>query len=194
MPAIIRYLTHPDVAVDPAIPPSEWSLNDAGRSRMQALAATGWPHGTAHIVASAEPKAAEAAAILAAPLGLVPEIRPGMHENDRSATGYLPGPEFEATADAFFADPHSSIRGWERAIDAQARIVAEVADLAANGPPGDMLILGHGAVGTLLICHLARIQISRAHDQPATGGGNVFAFERAAGTLLCRWQAPGQTG
>ena len=46
------------------------------------------------------------------------EERPGIGENDRSATGFVPAEEFEALADTFFADPHTSIRGWERAIDA----------------------------------------------------------------------------
>ena len=54
---------------------------------------------------------------------------PGIGENDRSATGFLPREEFWATADLFFAHPTESIRGWERAIDAQARIVA------ADQPP-----------------------------------------------------------
>ncbi len=160
---------------------------------MQTLASTGWPRGTAHIATSAEPKAAQAAAILAAPLGLSVEIRPRMHENDRASTGYLPGPEFEAMADAFFANPHVRIRGWESAADAQSRIVAEVAAFLATCPPGDVLIVGHGAVGTLLICHLAQIPISRAHDQPPTRGGNVFAFECKTKTLVHRWQAAGQT-
>lgn len=31
-----------------------------------------------------------------------------MHENDRSATGFLPPPEFEAVANQFFANPHKA--------------------------------------------------------------------------------------
>ena len=49
-----------------------------------------------------------------------------MHENDRSATGFLEPSEFERVADEFFARPTVSIGGWERAIDAQKRIVGEV--------------------------------------------------------------------
>jgi hypothetical protein len=49
-----------------------------------------------------------------------------MHENDRSATGFLPPDEFETVANRLFAEPLVSIRGWERAIDAQLRIVREV--------------------------------------------------------------------
>ena len=57
-------------------------------------------------------------------LGLTPIVIDGLGENDRSSTGYLPKAEFEAVADAFFARPEESVRGWERAVDAQRRIVA----------------------------------------------------------------------
>jgi len=50
-------------------------------------------------------------------------------ENDRSATGYLEPQEFETTANAFFAYPERSIRGWETAQAAQTRIVEAVHDL-----------------------------------------------------------------
>ena len=111
-----------------------------------------------------------------------------MHENDRSATGYLKPDAFERMADAFFARPMENVSGWERAVDAQARIVGAVeAVLAGALPAGDVLFVGHGAVGTLLMCHLMGAPISRAHDQPA-GGGNVVAFDRDTRALLHGWR------
>ena len=78
-------------------------------------------------------KALETARPLAAAAGSAVEVRPAMLENDRSATGFLPGAEFEAVADAFFAAPEASVPRWERAVDAQARIMREVqAVLAAQ--------------------------------------------------------------
>lgn len=179
------YLTHPQVKIDPAVPVPRWGLNEMGRARAAHLAASPWPRGFRRIVASGETKAIETAAILAGALGLAVETREGMHENDRSATGFLPPPEFEATANRFFAHPHESIRGWERAIDAQARIVAEVGAVLDDDPDLPTLFVGHGAVGTLLLCHLARRPIQRVDelrtnhfkvgDQPP-GGGNAFTF------------------
>ena len=90
---------------------------------------------------------------------------PELAENDsRSATGYLTGPEFDAAVDEFAsARPEESVRGWERAIDAQlARIIgATKAILNANTAEGDVAIVGHGGVGTLLLCHLSGASISR---------------------------------
>lgn len=97
-----------------------------------------------------------------------------MHENDRTSTGYLPSEEFERVADAFFASPDKSIRGWEKAIDAQKRIVSQTEEVLQNHDHGNLLIVGHGAVGTLLFCHYSNFQISRQYDWK--GSGNYFSF------------------
>ncbi|WP_281410977.1 histidine phosphatase family protein [Mesorhizobium sp. NZP2077] len=72
--------------------------------------------------------------------------------NDRSATGFLPPPEFEAVADQFFANPHKSIRGWERAIDAQQRIASEVDAALGTDDDGDIAFIGHGGVERCCCC------------------------------------------
>ena len=98
-------------------------------------------------------------------------------ENDRSATGFLPPAEFERTADAFFARPQESVRGWERAVDAQARILGAVGRIC-EGASGTTVIVAHGGVGTLLMCHLMGVAIDRAHDQP--GQGHYFTVTEGA--------------
>jgi broad specificity phosphatase PhoE len=187
--ATVRYLSHPQVAIDPAVPVPDWGLSPLGRQRAGAFAASAAVKSTGRIVSSAERKAVETAQCVAEALGLTVEIRPAMHENDRSATGYLPPPAFEAMADAFFASPEESVRGWERAVDAQARILREVeAVLAGHAEDGDILLVGHGGVGTLLLCHLSGEPISRKRDQPG-GGGNVFAFDAASRIVHHPWRA-----
>ena len=168
------YLTHPQVRVDPDVPVLLWGLSEEGRARAEAAAGRPWARALARIVTSGEVKARETAAILAAGR-LTLEVWPDLHENDRSATGYLPGPAFEAAADAFFASPDGSFRGWETARAAQARVVRAVrATLDAPGH-GPVLLVGHGAVGTLLRLALRGEPIDRRGDQRA-GGGQMFAF------------------
>lgn len=181
------YITHPQVRIDPDIPVPRWGLSDIGRKRSEDAAALAWPPRLGRIISSDETKAVETAEILSGPAGIRIEIVEGMHENDRSATGFLPPPEFEAAADWFFAHPHESFRGWERAIDAQARIVSAVdAILAAHDPAVPIAFVGHGGVGTLLKCHLRQIPISRAEDQRG-GGGNLFRFTLAERAVTCDW-------
>ncbi len=184
----IYYITHPQIQLDPDVPVPDWRLSALGRARTHAMLAQPWIRSLTRLVASAERKAIETADILTAHLGLELELRPAMHENDRSATGYLPPPEFALVADLFFANPTQSVRGWERAIDAQHRIVSEVEDILAMPTSGNIALIGHGGVGTLLMLALAGEAISRAADQP-DGGGNYFAFDQTTRKLLHRWTA-----
>lgn len=181
------FLTHAEVMIDPAVPIPDWGLSERGAARHRGFARDPALARVTAIYASAERKAREGAEIHGAALGLVPRIVGPLHENDRSATGFLPGPEFEATADRFFAEPDQSVRGWETARAAQARIVAACATIGTLEPSaGDILIVAHGAVGALLRCHLKGIAITRAEDQPA-GGGCWFATDRMLGTAPADW-------
>ncbi|SLN66359.1 Histidine phosphatase superfamily (branch 1) [Falsiruegeria litorea R37] len=186
---IAIYLTHAEVVIDPAIPVPDWGLSPVGAERTATLAAR-LPQSPIQVISSAERKALETAWPLAARFGTPVTVRPGMHENDRSATGFLPGPEFETAADAFFATPHQSIRGWERAIDAQSRIADEVRRAVNSHLDDHILFCGHGGVGTLLYCDLAGKPIDRTWDQ--TGGGHWFAFDPDSWTALSQW-APMET-
>ena len=183
----IRYLTHPHVKIEPAVPVPSWGLSDVGRIRTEALANAEWLSETTQIISSGERKAIETAAIIAGQLKVTVEVRDAMHENDRSTTGFLAPDEFETVADQFFAHPLVSIRGWERAIDAQLRIVREVERVLARNRSGDVLFVGHGAVGTLLFCHYSGLAIDRTHDQPA-GGGHCFTLVKDGRRVLHPWR------
>ncbi|WP_214473537.1 histidine phosphatase family protein [Mesorhizobium sp. dw_380] len=184
---ILYYVTHPQVQIDAAVPVPEWRLSDIGRTRAVAMLDQPWVGSIRCIVSSGERKAMETAEILASHLHLAVVVRERMHENDRSSTGFLPPSEFEAVADQFFANPDKSIRGWERAIDAQNRVVSEVGDVLATKEAGDIAFIGHGGVGTLLLLSLSGREISRDADQPA-GGGNYFAYDIGTRHVLHGWQ------
>jgi broad specificity phosphatase PhoE len=187
MSTLVRYLTHPQVQVDPTVRVPSWGLSAVGRARVLAIVAADWLRGTTQVVASAERKALETAEPIAGALGLRVEVRDAMHENDRSATGFLPPSEFEAVADEFFAHPDKSIRGWECARNAQERIVREAEAVLGRSHEGHVLFVGHGAVGTLLYCHYANLKIDRAHDQPP-GGGHYFTMSKPSREVLHRWR------
>ena len=180
------YLTHPQVRIDPAVPVPDWGLSETGLARAQLAASASLFAGLARICSSAERKAVETAEAIAGARNLPVSILPRTHENDRSATGFLPPDEFETVANFFFSQPDISVRGWERAIDAQARIVSEATPILEASRESDVLMVGHGGVGTLLLCHLAGLAISRDHDQPA-GGGHLFAYNPLSREVTCRW-------
>ncbi|MBN1092481.1 histidine phosphatase family protein [Blastococcus sp. TML/M2B] len=189
----IYVVTHAEVAVDPGVPVPEWGLSADGRARLTHLVAQPWVPTLTAVVSSAERKALETAGALAEATGLAVEVDPELGENDRSATGYLPPAEFEAVADAFFARPEESVRGWERAVDAQRRFVRAV-ERAVAAAVGDVAVVAHGAVGALLLCHLLGVPVDRRYDQP--GQGSWYRFDAATGRVVHGWQriSPARTG
>jgi broad specificity phosphatase PhoE len=186
---IVHFITHPEVSIDAAVPVPDWPLSPVGSRRMQAAMRQPWLAAVRSVFCSAERKAMDAAAVVANHLGLRRIVVEALGENDRSATGYLPKGEFEALADAFFAQPDDSVRGWERARGAQRRIVDAVERaISMSVADGDIAIVSHGGVGTLFLCHLKGVAISRSEDQPGEGGGNFFSFDAADRHLLSEWR------
>ena len=183
------FITHPDVLISPDVPVPQWPLSERGRERMRTGLRQPWVAEVGAVYCSTEQKARDGAAILAEHRGLAVTEIEALGENDRSATGFLAPREFERTADAFFAQPAVSVRGWERAMDAQARVVRAVQSLAAaDTSTGLIAIVSHGAVGTLLYCHLAGHGIARKWDQPPNRGGNFFRFSLQPASVAHGWQ------
>lgn len=183
------YVTHPEVAIDPALRSTEWRLSDDGIARARAFAARAVLPKGARIISSTERKTMETAAILSG--GHPFESDDLLRENDRFATGYI-GPErFEVLFDAMFARPDESSGGWEMAIATQHRVVTAV-DAALVNQSLTTIFVGHGSAGTFLKCAVAGRAISRSEEQRGIawpGGGNVFAFDWAARRLVTDWQS-----
>jgi broad specificity phosphatase PhoE len=187
-----HFLTHPEVVIDPEVPVAEWPLTERGTERVNQVAPAFADVG--RIWSSPEVKAEQTASLISGLIGRPVEVVAGLAEVDRSATGYLPEPAFWANYQAFIEVPSTSARGWETAVAAQNRIVATVislADRALAEPSGDALLVSHGAVGALLMCHLTGTPIQRLVDQP--GQGSHFRFDPETMQLLQGWQSLEQT-
>jgi broad specificity phosphatase PhoE len=185
------YVTHPQVTIDPEAPVPHWRLSALGRGRAERFARHPMALGLRRIVSSTETKARELADILAKVSRASVESGDKFGENDRSSTGFVPAERFEALVDAFFAYPGESVEGWETAEAAQARIVGAVeAALRTHDGKEAIGFAGHGAVGTLLKCHLGGLAIARSEDQRRIGdpgGGNLFVFRLSDRALLTDW-------
>ncbi len=190
MPRNMYFITHPNVVISREVPVPQWPLSDLGRNRMKAGLRQPWMMDVKSIYCSTEQKAIDGAEIMADHLSLGYTQIHALGENDRSATGFLPPHEFEAVADEFFARPTQSVRGWEKAVDAQARVVSAVSSIAATDQSkGSIAIVAHGAVGTLLYCYLSGQPIARRWDQPPNSGGNYYAFELDPNRVSSWWKA-----
>jgi broad specificity phosphatase PhoE len=184
--SIAYFITHPEVVVEATTPVPQWHLSDKGVHRMRAFAFQADLGNLSAVWASTETKAIEAAGILAAQFGLPVLVHHGLHENDRRATGFLPPPEFDRMADAFFARPEENVRGWERAVDAQARVAAAVDEILKTFSGENIAFVAHGGVGTLLLCKYLGVPITRSADQPFQG--HFWAFDVTTRRVLHRWR------
>lgn len=173
----VWFVTHAEPVVDPAAPIESWGLSPVGRARAGAWRAPA----ACPVVSSTERKAIETAELVAD--GRSVEQDPALGEIDRSATGYLPLDEFDAVVEAFFARPSESVRGWERAVDAQERIVAAVRSHACAG---DVVLVSHGAVGALLLASLSGRPIARTFEQP--GMGSVLTLDPVSWRATSGWR------
>lgn len=182
--AKVRYITHPEVVQDPNTPVPKWALSEVGRARINSCIGP-WLAGVAAIWASEEAKAREAGAILAASRGITVNHLAALGEIDRSSTGYLSPAEHAQNTRTFYEQPTVAARGWEAAVTAQARMFAAVDRVLGASPPGDIVIVAHGAVGTLLLCALKGIPISQTEDQP--GMGHAFSFSRNTREMIHGW-------
>lgn len=187
----LLFVTHSEVVIDPDQPITDWPLSVVGRARMVQFAQT-LAAGAVHVVgvwSSDERKARDSAEIIAEHLGLKPCIAHDLHENDRSATGYIATPEFWEVVAQFFGRPDESVRGWETARDAQTRIVRSVEQvLAAETAPGLIVVVSHGGVGQLLTAHLQGVEIGQ-EDRPGNpGGGCWIAIDRQDRRLAGPWR------
>jgi broad specificity phosphatase PhoE len=187
MSAIV-FITHPEVVIDPAVPVPRWPLSAVGRRRMEAFADALGGRRPAAIWSSDEEKARNGAEILASRLGAPHRIDAALGENGRESTGYIAPPEFWKVVEQFFARPDESIRGWEKARDAQTRIVSALNAIDTATRDGVVLVVSHGGVGALLTAQLQGVVIGQEDRPQHPGGGCYLVINRRPLSLKESWR------
>ena len=189
----IYFITHPEVTIDRAIPMTEWDLSPIGRQRLEALVTQPWITTIDAIFASTERKARTTAERIARVRCLPITYLADLGEKDRSATGFLEPPVYRQLRDAFFAHPNEAIQGWERATDAQVRVLHAIEQAVGQMPASaSIAIISHGGVGTLVLNQVQQVEI-RKDDLPP-GQGYYFVFAKDTGKLLEHWKPIDEIG
>ncbi len=134
------------------VPASQWHLSAAGRRRCERLAGRLAAYDLAAIITSEEPKAVETGQIVARILDLPCETAAGLHEHERGVVTDMGNEgEFQDQVARLFEQPDKLVMGYETADQAHARFAAAVADIARQHASGNVAIVSHGTVITLLI-------------------------------------------
>lgn len=117
-------IKHAPPTVVPGVPPSAWTLAEAGRASCATLAQRLARYNIAAIATSDEPKARETAELLATNLGFHDPIIPDheLREHERRAADFYPEQgSFEAAVRDLFARPDEVAFGAETATAARER-------------------------------------------------------------------------
>ncbi len=130
-------------------PARAWLLSDEGRRTCEQFAGRLAAYHVTAMLSSAEPKARETAAILAARLGLAPGEDADLNEHKRDNVPWLDRPVFEAAIQRFFVEPDALVFGQETATQAYRRFAGAVQRALAAHPSGDVALVTHGTVMTL---------------------------------------------
>jgi broad specificity phosphatase PhoE len=182
----IYFITHPEVIIDKNISITEWKLSEKGLERVDNLLIQPWINDIDVIFSSNENKAKIAAKKIADKLNLEINYLQELGEMDRSSTGFLEPNEFNEIVDKFFENPNESIKGWEKAVDVQNRIVKAIEKvISLSDENKNIAVIAHGGVGALLLCYLKNTPINRKEDQPSQG--HFFVFDKKTKKLIHGW-------
>lgn len=149
---IMFLIRHAHVQLDLDVPSSDWRLSEEGIRLANQLASLPLFQNIAAVYTSPEPKAVATGQPLATRWD-VPLLKyHGLSELKRGKNNIAGREAYEYAVRAAFASPDTSVGGWERAVDAQQRMVATVEQLAAHHVE-PFAVVSHGLVLSLLIAH-----------------------------------------
>jgi broad specificity phosphatase PhoE len=153
MSQLLFLVRHAPVALDLAVPAEHWTLSDEGRELAQRLAALPILAELQTVWSSPEPKAQATAQPLVDLHGTTFLIHPDLVELQRGPSNLPDHGAYTAAVCQAFANPETSSNGWERACDAQRRIVTTIREIVvqASGPAA---IVSHGLILSLLVAYL----------------------------------------
>lgn len=137
--------------VNENIPAREWKLSAEGQSRCKRLADLLVKYHPDQIISSVEPKAKETAELVAKELGLSTNIFEGLHEHDRTNTGYLSKEQFQESVREFFTRPDELVFGNETADEAYQRFQTAIDSILSKFPNQTIVVVAHGTVISLYV-------------------------------------------
>ena len=153
----VYLIKHGAPQIRAGVPAHDWTLSEEGRAGALALAERLKPRALSLVVTSQEDKAIATGRILADALALPLRHGLGLHEHLRyTQPWYGKREEFDRAVAALFARPSERVFGEESADEAHDRF-AEAVRVAVQFASGDIALVAHGTVISLLVARANRI-------------------------------------
>jgi broad specificity phosphatase PhoE len=177
--SLLYLVRHAEVVLLGDVAPQDWQLSSEGQRAARLLGdAPQWKRLNL-IASSPEAKAVATARPIATATALELRTEHALREVSRGATPLVTASEYERLVAAHFAAPCESVHGWERGIDATARIRECIDRLMSEGGPA-VCVVSHGLVLSHYLADLRGmpaplIEEWRALPQPAVAVVDVKA-------------------
>jgi broad specificity phosphatase PhoE len=142
---------HAKPRLDPSRPASQWTLSDEGEEASRRLGERLAGEEITAVLTSSEPKAHSTAWIVGERLGIDVTPVADLGEHRRESVGWLRPREFRDAARRLFERPDERVFGEEAAHEARARFENALQTRLVQLPPGDVVVVAHGAVITLFV-------------------------------------------
>ena len=142
---------HAPPEIVPEVVSHRWVLSEEGRHRCDWLADEFSARGVTRLYSSLEPKALETAALVAVRMCLPLELRPDLHENDRTGLGFVTRDELDGQIRKFFAQPGQCVIGAETANSVFERFAATIGSILSEEHGQSVAIVTHGTVLSLFV-------------------------------------------
>ena len=156
----VYFITHPEVIPDPGIPISMWDYTDYGASRWDKILSKLWIKDIEKLYSSPETRAIKAAQRMADSLNYNLHVREDLGPVKRPTDKVLTPEEFAAARGLFYQFSTISNAGWEKAVDAQHRIIVTVDTILQESQNvHHIAVVSHEDLCILLLCHVKQIEI-----------------------------------
>lgn len=152
-----------------------WPLSERGEEQVRKLAAQPFWDEVKTIISSNERKAVATVSPIAAERSIPLFMHDGLRELRRTAVHV---DDYEARVLEVFQKPALSVEGWERAADAQARILSTLDELLLKFDSAPFAVVSHGMVMALLLATVNN-RLGQVFDiWQQLGYGDVILMER----------------
>jgi len=145
-------LRHFETAVDPDVPPSEWTLSEEGEAAQAEFLERDLVDDVDAVYTSPEPKARGTAEAVADRADVLVRVDERLREVDRSGEGFIEDQsEYDEMVADYFRIPETPF-DWEDRLDVQARIHRFVRDLDTDHDT--VLLVSHGLFLTTMLADI----------------------------------------
>jgi broad specificity phosphatase PhoE len=152
-----------------------WPLSAEGEAQVKRLAAQPFWDDVKAIITSDEQKAVATIHQIAADRGLPVLMHPGLRELHRAPLWL---DDYQARVLEVFQHSALAIGGWERAADAQARILTTMDELILKYDPQPFAVVSHGMLLSLLLASINNRMGQEFDIWQQIGFANVVLMER----------------